>query len=64
MTGVGLVGASNTGDVANSKFYVMLRWMQFLYRGRALRDWHAHSTVPTNPDTRTLVKPTEVFRLS
>ncbi|KAG6546063.1 hypothetical protein Mapa_012469 [Marchantia paleacea] len=36
----------------------------FLYRGRALRDWHAHSTVPTNPDTRTLVKPTEVFRLS
>ncbi|KAL2613443.1 hypothetical protein R1flu_025135 [Riccia fluitans] len=36
----------------------------FLYRGRALFDWLAHSHVPTNPDTRSLVTPTDIYRLS
>ncbi|KAL3679545.1 hypothetical protein R1sor_022501 [Riccia sorocarpa] len=36
----------------------------FLYRGRALFDWLAHSQIPTNPDTRSLVRPTDIYRLS
>ncbi|CAM6101991.1 unnamed protein product [Calypogeia fissa] len=36
----------------------------FLYRGRALYGWLGQSTVPRNPETRSLVRPTDIYRLS
>lgn len=36
----------------------------FLYRGRALYDWLGQSAVPRNPETRSLVRPTDIYRLS
>ncbi|KAG0614502.1 hypothetical protein M758_6G182100 [Ceratodon purpureus] len=36
----------------------------FLYKGRALFEWLGSSPVPKNPATRTMVLPTDVYRLS
>jgi hypothetical protein len=36
----------------------------FLYRGRALFEWLSSSAVPKSPETRTMVLPTDIYRLS
>ncbi|KAG0588132.1 hypothetical protein KC19_2G218600 [Ceratodon purpureus] len=36
----------------------------FLYRGRALFEWLRSSPVPKSPETRTMILPTDIFRLS
>nr|PNR46283.1 hypothetical protein PHYPA_013402 [Physcomitrium patens] len=36
----------------------------FLYRGRALFEWLSSSPVPKSPETRAMVLPTDIYRLS
>ncbi|CAM6043231.1 unnamed protein product [Sphagnum compactum] len=36
----------------------------FLYRGRALYEWLGSSQVPKSPETRSVVLPTDIYRLS
>lgn len=36
----------------------------FLYRGRALFEWLRSSPVPKSPETRTMILPTDIYRLS
>jgi hypothetical protein len=38
--------------------------LQFLYQGRALYEWLGSSQVPKSPETRSVVLPTDIYRLS
>jgi hypothetical protein len=43
---------------------VLCKSHAFLYRGRALFEWLSSSAVPQSPETRTMVLPTDIYRLS
>jgi hypothetical protein len=45
-------------------FTTWFEFVQFLYRGQALYEWLSSSQVPKSPETRAMVLPTDVYRLS
>ncbi|KAJ7530276.1 hypothetical protein O6H91_15G087600 [Diphasiastrum complanatum] len=53
-----------TMDVAAVRSYVNGKEHAFLYRGHALFDWLGSRQVPKSPETRSLIKPNDIYRLS